>query len=341
VYTESLSGFFILLNDPLLFFGFLSFAFPVKLILKRCWLFLLPATITGFLYLEAYCSYPLFDRQVIAGEFWFSPVINNYPDILRLQWIIQIILNVFSFFYLILYAKILVLDFPKYLRNNFSGRVQLSMKWLIGTGILFAFFAIFYSLPSILGEVIVFPIVFLEIGFGFLVYSVLNNRYYLNADLLESYFTSFFMSGDKKFFMLELLFPERILPFKLSEEFGNARFNRMEHLYQRMIDYFNEKKPYLQKDLTLDDIARGLNTNRTYISQLLTKEKNTSFYDFVNTYRIEEAKRKMQMQPALSLKSIAEECGFSSYTTFIKYFGKKEFVGPAKWKNKHVIPAGS
>lgn len=57
---------------------------------------------------------------------------------------------------------------------------------------------------------------------------------------------------------------------------------------------------------------------------------NTTFFNFVNVFRIEEAKKQIQTGPSYSLKAIGDSCGFSSYTTFAKYY-KMYLTKPADW----------
>ena len=53
------------------------------------------------------------------------------------------------------------------------------------------------------------------------------------------------------------------------------------------------QKLYLNHELRLDDIANMLNISRHHASQVINENFNMSFYDFINTYRIEEAKNKL------------------------------------------------
>ncbi len=337
IYVEKFSGFILLLADPILFFALLSFVFPFRLILRQCWFFLLPAVILGSIYAIAYGLYPLDIQQAIALSFWRSETPATYPDIYQLQWAIDIILNVQSLFYLIIYIKILMINFPNFLRNYFSNSSKLNINWTIVLGLTLAILVVIYDLAPVLGANVLYALVIIETGLGFIIYFVLKNCSSLNIDVIETYF-SLFLLNQKRLILLNKLFPERILE-KLphyTSHYAMGHAEKMINLHHQLIVYFESEKPYKQKDLCLDDIARALNSNRTYISQLFTKEIKTSFYDFVNTYRVEEAKLIMQLQPALSLKAIAEDCGFNSYTTFIKYFKEKISLGPNEWKNKYV-----
>ena len=328
---ESLKGFIIV--DPILFFALLSFAFSPKIILRRCWIFLLPPLILGPLYLFTYYSYPEITRLIIANASWHSESIRQFPDISHIQRTIELSSLIFQVIYLTIYVKILIIDFHKYLRNNISNRERLDINWILYMGgfcAIFAFFSLTIPSSNSVIPVILFSI--LQVVFGFFIYFLLNNYYISNSDLLQSHFFSFFIESEKGVLLLSKILPERFFPEKLAQQKPENKLEKESSLLIEMENYFRKKEPYLQKDLCLDDIAKELNTNRTYVSQLFSKELNTTFYDYVNEYRIEKAKQLLLEYPMYTIKSLAEECGFSSYSTFIKYFEKKEHKSPAEWK---------
>ena len=60
----------------------------------------------------------------------------------------------------------------------------------------------------------------------------------------------------------------------------------------RLTEWMVQSKPYLNPDLRLMDLREVLPMNRTYLSQFIHDEFDCSFFQFVNRYRIEEAKRE-------------------------------------------------
>ena len=85
---------------------------------------------------------------------------------------------------------------------------------------------------------------------------------------------------------------------------------------------FEKDKVYKNKDLKISDIAAKLNTNRTYISNYINSEYGCSFNAFVNSYRVEEAKKllKNEEYTNFSLDHIAEQAGFGTLHSFIRVF---------------------
>jgi len=98
-------------------------------------------------------------------------------------------------------------------------------------------------------------------------------------------------------------------------------------LIAAVITYMQEKKPYLDAELTLSTLAKNLDMSRSQLSQLINDGIGENFYDFVNKYRVEEVKRLMT-DPAVknfNLLGIALEAGFKSKSTFNLIF--KRFTG--------------
>jgi len=95
-----------------------------------------------------------------------------------------------------------------------------------------------------------------------------------------------------------------------------------------------EDKPYLDPDLTLSKMAFYLETNTTYLSQVINHYKGIPARDFINTYRMEELEIIVQNQDIQSytLNAISQLCGFKSYSSFsravikIKGHTPKEFL---------------
>ena len=95
--------------------------------------------------------------------------------------------------------------------------------------------------------------------------------------------------------------------------------------------WLEQEKPYLNPDFQLADLRQVLPLNRTYLSQLINSEYGCSFYQWVNSLRMGEAKRLLAEQPGLKVQEIAERCGFSSSGVFSRAFTRETGVNPSKW----------
>lgn len=97
--------------------------------------------------------------------------------------------------------------------------------------------------------------------------------------------------------------------------------------------FMQTRRPWLDPDLTLSQLAGQLNLNVSQLSYLVNAGFGKNFNDFVNAYRVEEVKRIMQDPAAahLSLLGIAFECGFNSKATFNRAFKKSTGVSPSQF----------
>jgi len=104
--------------------------------------------------------------------------------------------------------------------------------------------------------------------------------------------------------------------------------NKMEN---QLVILFDDEKIYTQKNLSLSDVARMLGTNITYLSQYINNNLNTTYNDYVNSYRIKDACRIFQNNTSLkySIDQVSDMVGFGSRTTFYSTFKKMTGVTPA------------
>lgn len=92
-------------------------------------------------------------------------------------------------------------------------------------------------------------------------------------------------------------------------------------------------KIYLNSRLTLNDLATAVGTNKTYISKYINSQGST-FYDFINKYRIDEACRlidQMATGDRLTMADVATLSGFNSVSSFNRYFSKVKGITPTTY----------
>ena len=105
-----------------------------------------------------------------------------------------------------------------------------------------------------------------------------------------------------------------------------------QELMGRIIQLMEQEQVFRSKGLSVDDVAKQLGTNKTYISAFVNMHSGMSFSAFVNKYRVEFAQRLMKEHPDMRLSDVSLAAGFSSETSFFRNF--KAFTGksPAEWK---------
>lgn len=107
--------------------------------------------------------------------------------------------------------------------------------------------------------------------------------------------------------------------------------------YRKALDEWMQKeRPYLNPDFKLMDLQNVLPMNRTYLSQFIHAEYDCSFYQFVNRYRIEEAKKLKMQHPDMKLSDISARCGYSSPSVFSRTFTAITGVTPSEWSREEL-----
>jgi YesN/AraC family two-component response regulator len=95
---------------------------------------------------------------------------------------------------------------------------------------------------------------------------------------------------------------------------------------------------FLNKGLTLSQLAARLHTNNTYLTNYLKQRHDTTFTDLVNKHRIDEACRLLSLpeKEKLSIEELPQSCGFSSKSAFYIAFKKFTGVSPAAYQKARI-----
>lgn len=100
---------------------------------------------------------------------------------------------------------------------------------------------------------------------------------------------------------------------------------------ERIYLLFEKEHVYLNPRLRLSELATLLGTNRTYLSQYFNQNCESTFYDFVNDYRIHHAKLLLHSTDD-TLETIAMNSGFNSLSTFRRAFVQREGMSPIEFR---------
>ncbi|MBL4661622.1 MAG: AraC family transcriptional regulator [Alcanivoracaceae bacterium] len=104
----------------------------------------------------------------------------------------------------------------------------------------------------------------------------------------------------------------------------------------RLKKYMVLHKPYINPELNLNMLADNLNISPHHLSQVINAGNNTNFYDFINSYRLEEFKKQVA-EPSnqkATVLSIAFKVGFNSKATFNRLFKKSTQQTPSEYKRR-------
>jgi AraC-like DNA-binding protein len=110
---------------------------------------------------------------------------------------------------------------------------------------------------------------------------------------------------------------------------------RSERYLNKLLQLMETERPYTDGDLTIQKLAQQLAIPLPHLSQTINERLGKSFPDFINSYRVAEAKKKL-LDPALkhlSVLGIAEEVGFNSKSSFNAVFKKHTDMTPSEFRN--------
>lgn len=113
---------------------------------------------------------------------------------------------------------------------------------------------------------------------------------------------------------------------------------KWEDHFQELIRLMEEKKLFLDFDISMTSLAEKMELSNGYLSQIINQKKGLNFYDYINQYRVEEVKKRLEdpKYSHLSLYGLAMDCGFKSKSTFNAVFKKMTGLTPSEYKKKEV-----
>jgi len=304
--TEPLS----LLIGPLLYIFTVSIIHKTNLKSKREFIHYLPAVLY-FLSQTVYYFEPLATKynvytnayhpglekyeQVYSSIFLISGFIKDY-----LRWYIIVSFGV----YLLLSIKVYFDQF-----NQGSDNVKLTEKRHI-----FSIFLLFLVLMVLCLIIIVFVNFQTDLGdhYIFIFFTIIN------------FIAAGFIMSESRFFDKSWV----------TDKYGTSGLKVVpKGLFVNIDSYVKNDKYYLRSDISLSDLSMQLSMPKNYISQAINEKLGKNFNDYINGYRVEEAKRRMadEIYKHYNIESIGESVGFNAKTTFYAAFKKYTHQTPAAY----------
>ncbi|WP_406683717.1 helix-turn-helix domain-containing protein [Seonamhaeicola sp. MEBiC1930] len=115
--------------------------------------------------------------------------------------------------------------------------------------------------------------------------------------------------------------------FKKNEDF---------ELFKQLSDLIVKGNLYLEPNVSLSSLGKLINKNTQKTSELINQYANQNFNDFINHYRILEAKKLLLEHNKYTISSIAYDVGFSSLSSFNSAFKKFEEITPSSYRKQHI-----
>ena len=101
-----------------------------------------------------------------------------------------------------------------------------------------------------------------------------------------------------------------------------------------LIELMENKMLFRNPNLTIEDVALQLETNRVIVSQIVERHLGMSFRDYLQKLRVFYAKRYMTLHPFETQEKVAHESGFADASSFNRKFRQMEGVTPKEWRLK-------
>lgn len=121
-----------------------------------------------------------------------------------------------------------------------------------------------------------------------------------------------------------------------AEEQKNSSIDNYESLFGKHVEQWISEKKYLEAQLTIEDMAGEMGTNKLYMSRYINSKYGASFSAWITQLRLEEAKNYMLQNPNVKQEEVAFHSGFSSSSYFSKVFSRVEGMTPAAWRKAKV-----
>jgi AraC-like DNA-binding protein len=123
---------------------------------------------------------------------------------------------------------------------------------------------------------------------------------------------------------------------EIQKRVSETRLNELNNKLKQLI---YTEKVYLDNDLSLPKLSKNLEASYNETSFLINELYHDNFYNFINKYRIEEAKTLLlsEKYSQLNILGIAYESGFSSKTTFNTTFKKYVGLSPTEFVKSNTI----
>lgn len=108
-----------------------------------------------------------------------------------------------------------------------------------------------------------------------------------------------------------------------------------EQLFGKLERIMREEHAYRSNDISLDKLAAMLGSNRTYISRIINRYADKSFWGYVNMYRIAEATEILSdLNNEVQIKNIYEVLGYNSAASFFRVFREETGISPSKYREE-------
>lgn len=216
--------------------------------------------------------------------------------------------------------------YKRLIEDNFSNTERINLNWLRGFiwGVLLIFITVTLVLVSRDVVGITYPFNPDFIFYSMIVFAVLSLGYF----------------GIRH----ENIFTDNVVIETEERVRGTYKSSSLkEHMatdkHKALIKLMKEKRPYLETNLTLNNLADKLEIPPHHLSQIINQFETQNFNDFVNKYRVQEFIERASKDKHFSFLALALDSGFNSKSTFNAVFRKHKGMSPSQFMTAHLEEA--
>ena len=225
-----------------------------------------------------------------------------------------------SFFYYTYLTLKAFSAYKRYIISNFSETTEIEFNWL--RNLIYV---------SILGCIIFLLFISLN-AFTTITYKIDWIAYFMLGIIIYYLSIAGYMAPRHQLEKLHFDFDEAKLPV-IIDRTEKATSDETIELMLKLEICMNEKRPYLEPELTLGDLAQQLDISVPVLSRVINDGTGRNFNDLINSYRVNAVIAAMQREAHLkqTLLGIAYDCGFNSKATFNRSFKKITGLTPREF----------
>ena len=293
----------------------------------------LPFILTYILMFPFLFGYSATEKTIIDQADYHS----SYQWLFTLSFIAFVVVSVI--YSVLAYQKIN--QYEQMISQQFAYNEGISLQWLrlllLGFGLIFS--------VMIVGYIVQF---LLEVTLGVNIELIFLGLFVLLIGFIGFWgirYQGIFSVEKQKLFIKNLALPDQSdnsdyiepSPFPKTPEYHKSGLKAEDarKLHQQLLDLMKNKKPYLESKLSLGQLAEMLGVPPNHLSQIINQYEGKNFYDFVNSYRVEEfiALAKKDIDKNFNLLGLAYEAGFNSKSSFSQVFKKITGKTPSEFVN--------
>ncbi len=126
--------------------------------------------------------------------------------------------------------------------------------------------------------------------------------------------------------------------FRTKYESSTLSAKKATEIRQKLEACILHQKPYLAPELTLQLLAEEIVVHPHHLSRVINQDLNMSFTDYINTFRVKEAAKRLKNPNFAHLKisALAYDCGFNSVPTFNTLFKKVYKMTPSQYRKSKL-----